>query len=136
MQVRRPTDTKTVLLVDDAMVFCEAVSMWTSREGYRTLIASTGQEALDLLRLGVPDLIILDMLMPVMDGPTFLKTLRGNPAWKQVPVILLTGVAIAHAETEVGHLGVSAFMQKGQFSLADLLAKARSILGTETPAAG
>lgn len=129
----QPTLSKSILLVDDAMVFCEAVAMALGREGYRTLIASNGREALDLLPLGVPDLIILDLLMPVLDGPSMLKKVRATAEWKHIPVLILTAVSLTQAKRDVDHLGVSAYLQKGQFSLADLVAKTRQILG-EPPA--
>src|SRR6185312_5265818 len=98
-----------------AMVFCEAVAMTLGREGYRTLIASNGREALDLLPLGVPDLIILDLLMPVLDGPSMLKKVLATAQWKDIPVIILTAVSLAQAKKDLEHLGVHSYLQKGQF---------------------
>jgi len=58
--------------------------------GYKVLICSGGQEALDKVGDYAPDLILLDVMMPGMDGPTTLKNLRANPATVMIPVIFLT----------------------------------------------
>ena len=80
-----------VLLVDDepdirkiGLMSLTAVGEWEARE------ANSGQAALDALAEEIPDLILLDVMMPGMDGPTTLSKIRENPAWADIPVIFLT----------------------------------------------
>lgn len=83
---------KTVLIVDDdslARLFVEAVMQ---NAGWKTVEGTNGQEALDLAESASPDLIILDVCMPVMDGFEAFKQLRKNPITCKIPIIMLTGI--------------------------------------------
>lgn len=81
-------------------------------EGYAVDAASNGAEALDVARVRSPDLVVLDLTMPVMDGLTFLEHLRGDPAIATVPVVILTarrnvpvtGCAIVHKPFDIDPL--------------------------------
>ena len=68
---------KWILVADDDAVVRDLWTLVLTRAGYRVLTARNGREALDLMRDVIPDLIILDLHMPEMDGPTFLKVLEG-----------------------------------------------------------
>lgn len=82
-----------VLVVEDDTDLRESLAQLIGLRGYRVLAAANGREALDLIgRDGPPCLILLDLMMPVMDGWTFRESLLGNPQLSQVPVVLLSGV--------------------------------------------
>ena len=78
-----------VLVVDDEEVIREFARRVLEPEGYRVSEASTGAEALDMMRQDKPDVVLLDMSMPVMDGPSTLAEIRAR--WGRLPVIILTG---------------------------------------------
>lgn len=79
----------TILLVDDEQDFLDPIAFWLESKGYIVKIASNGQQALDSLKETTPDIIFLDVNMPVMDGITALKKIREmNP---NIPVIMITG---------------------------------------------
>src|SRR5688572_24595203 len=84
-------EMQTILVVDDMAIFREPLAACLKHEGYATVCAANGKEALTAVVRKRPDLILLDLAMPVMDGLTFLRHLRGNPATSALPVILLTG---------------------------------------------
>lgn len=86
------THAGRILVVDDQAINLRVVSSLLERHGYRVTGAAGGEAALDACRELVPDLILLDMMMPGMDGFTLLKAIRGDTALKQVPVICLTSV--------------------------------------------
>src|SRR5207244_13592518 len=82
----------TILIVDDEPRILDSVRMNLELEGYQVFEATTGQEALDEVRRRLPDLIVMDVMMPEMDGCEALRELR---KFSQVPVVLLTGKAVA-----------------------------------------
>jgi CheY-like chemotaxis protein len=80
-----------ILVADDDNGVRDLWTVVLTRAGYRVLAARNGREALELIRAVVPDLIILDLHMPEMDGPTFLKALEGAPVLRSMPVLIVSG---------------------------------------------
>jgi two-component system, chemotaxis family, chemotaxis protein CheY len=84
----------TILAVDDDVDLRESMQEILELEGYLVATASHGQHALDLLRKGEhPQLILLDLMMPVMNGAEFLVELRADPQLQDIPVLLVTAFA-------------------------------------------
>lgn len=110
----------TVLVVDDMAAFREPIAASLRLAGYETICATDGEDALEWTRRRRPDLILLDVAMPKMDGLTFLRHLRAEAGIANTKVILLT----AHSEkTHVmtaATLGVRDYLLKSQFRLKDL----------------
>jgi len=87
----RKAASKKVLIVDDEPEICEVVSDYLlKRRRFKIYEAYDGAQALGVIEKVKPDLIILDILMPVMDGFELLKRLKGEPAYSKIPVIILT----------------------------------------------
>lgn len=83
--------TRRVLVIDDDEVVCEVVrGCFEDVAGWEVSIASSGQEGLERVLTESPDAIVLDMMMPKMDGITFLRALSDNPTIYPIPVVLLT----------------------------------------------
>ena len=82
-----------ILIVEDDSDDAELVKMVLEKEGYETIGALNGKEALDRVRSDKPALIVLDVMMPEMDGFAFCSKLRASPEHKDIPVVLLTAVA-------------------------------------------
>ena len=102
---------RSVLIVDDDLINRELLGYIVS-SSYRVVYAGNGREALDILRRGTEtfSLILLDLLMPVMDGFTTLKELQADPALRQIPVIVLTSES--QAEIESLRSGAADFIKK------------------------
>jgi two-component system OmpR family response regulator len=83
-------DKEKILIIDDDVVLCKMLEKNFRREGYVVLEAHNGKEALELLRHQKVNLIILDVIMPVMDGFEFLQCLKIDEKCKDIPVIMLT----------------------------------------------
>jgi CheY-like chemotaxis protein len=119
---------KTVLLVDDEVIVVDIAKRRLDQLGYNVLAAHDGEEAIRLLQTAKPDLIVLDVQMPKMNGYTFLTELRKNPneALAATPVIIVT----AYAETNpiFNRHGVIAYLLK-PLKLQELLDKVQTILG-------
>lgn len=86
---------KTVLLADDHEDNRSALQLMLERAGYRTLGAHNGQEALDLALEHCPDLIVMDLAMPVMDGREATRALKADPRTQAIPVVMLTAMALS-----------------------------------------
>jgi len=81
---------KTVLTVDDSRTMREMVAFTLRGAGYEVLEAGDGQQALALVNTNKVDLVIADLNMPVMDGLTLIRRLRAMPAYRTVPILMLT----------------------------------------------
>jgi CheY-like chemotaxis protein len=119
-----------ILLVDDAPVCRDAIASSLEKTGFQTVRASNGKEALEIIESAPPDLILLDLAMPTMDGATLLKRIRANPATANIPVIVLTAGDNPAVIGTLGALGPSDFMFKSQFSTAQLIARVQKLLAT------
>jgi CheY-like chemotaxis protein len=119
---KRPRDAPTVLVVDDDRDICDIIAEALALAGHRVLIASNGRMALDQARRTCPDLIVLDLMMPVMSGWEFLEARREDPALVSVPVIVDT----AFSETQVD--GAAVILQK-PFDVDTLLAAVARLSG-------
>jgi CheY-like chemotaxis protein len=90
----RPRVTKRILVVDDMPYLRDVQVLLLNDAGYATTALGSAREALDRLPDLAPDLILLDVSMPGMDGRQFLARLRSRPEWQQLPVILTTGRSV------------------------------------------
>jgi len=115
---------KTILVVDDEPRIVEAVSMNLELEGYQVSCASNGYEALQRLTEDLPDLIILDVMMPEMDGFETLKEIREISA---VPVIMLTVKAEETDKVKGLDLGADDYITK-PFSPRELVSRLKAVL--------
>jgi len=83
-------DTKTLLIVDDLPANVDVVLGFLTGAGYRVLVSDSGKRALEQLNLALPDIILLDLMMPEMDGIETCKRIKANPEWNRIPVIMMT----------------------------------------------
>ncbi len=85
--------SKVILVVDDSSTVRKFVSVSLSMQGFKVITAGDGMDALEKLPAEKPDLIITDLNMPNMDGFEFIRTLRENPDYQDIPVIILTSLS-------------------------------------------
>ncbi|OAI45107.1 hypothetical protein AYO43_08495 [Nitrospira sp. SCGC AG-212-E16] len=120
-----------VLVIDDEQGIRSLLDTLLSRKGYDVVLADGGRKGLELFRRERPDVIVLDLNMPEMDGITVLQPVRSlNP---DQPVIVLTGGGTPEKEQRVHALGVSEFVEK-EFSLHRLGDALKRLLKTPDPA--
>ena len=115
---------KKVLVVDDDVKTVELVKLYLNRDGYRVLTAYDGTEALRLAREGYPDLIVLDLMLPGIDGLEICRTLRGE---SDVPIIMLTAKTTDQDKLIGLDLGADDYVTK-PFSPRELAARVRVVL--------
>ncbi|MDA3814775.1 MAG: response regulator, partial [Patescibacteria group bacterium] len=83
---------KKILVVEDEVTQRKALCEKLTQEGFDFIEAVNGEEGLKVLNDSVPDLILLDIIMPKMDGMAFLNEFKKNPNWKNIPVIILSNL--------------------------------------------
>ena len=114
---------KPILLVDDEFSIVEALVDILQWEGYSVVTAPNGQRALDELKRGSVSLVLLDYMMPIMDGLQALEKIRAEPAWRGIPVVMMTAAAIPP-----GASGWDAILQK-PFETSALFSVVRRLAG-------
>jgi CheY-like chemotaxis protein len=103
-----------ILVIDDEQSIRDLLDRLLRRKGYDVVLAASGQKGLECFRRERPDVIVLDLKMPEMDGLTVLRQIRSLN--RSQPVIVLTGSRTAEMEQQVRALGVTEYIAKG-FSL-------------------
>jgi DNA-binding response OmpR family regulator len=101
-----------LLIVDDDPNTLEILRRWLAREGYSTISADNGRACLETLGKDPVDVIVLDVMMPGMDGLQVCEKLRENPAWRSIPVVLLTAKDDIETRSRGMLLGVSEYLTK------------------------
>jgi DNA-binding response OmpR family regulator len=109
-----------ILVVDDEPMVRETLGQVLTEEGYVVDVAVDGEDALDRVHAAKPDAILLDLMMPGMNGRQFLQALRNDAAYQQVPVLIMT--AVHGLEVNLASIGASEVVEK-PFDVDDLLNK-------------
>lgn len=116
---------KKILIIEDEPSLAEALKEKLTKEKFDVAVAKDGQEGLTMSLKIKPDLILLDIVMPVMDGLTMLEKLRQDKWGKKVPVIILSNLNEADKTAEAMKSGVYDYLVKSDWKLEDLVKKVR-----------
>jgi CheY-like chemotaxis protein len=122
-----------ILIVDDLVSSREAMARYLQKEGHEVAGARNGAEGLVRLKQSMPDLILLDHMMPEVDGLTFLSGIRRFPKWKNLPVIMFTGMKDRTHNMKAQALGVKEYLVKSEFTLPQLAELVRKHLAPPQP---
>lgn len=119
--------TQKILLVDDEKELAEMVGLRLEAAGYKVILASDGQEALDKARQEKPDLVILDLMLPKVEGYKVCRILKFDEKYKKIPIILFTAKA-QEEDIKLGkEVGAEAYITK-PFDPEVLLGKIKELL--------
>lgn len=117
---------KTILIVDDEDIVVDITKRKLTQEGYLAIGVSDGEMALEALRQGLVDLILLDVEMPKMNGYTFLTERKKIPGAEEIPIIVLT--AYDSMEPIFRRNNVEAYLTK-PLAFQDVLSKVKDVIG-------
>jgi PAS domain S-box-containing protein len=127
---RGPTRPTRVLIVEDDPYQRERMRGWIESQNAIVQQAANGKEALERLQESKPDLILLDLMMPEMDGFQVVATLQKEPAWRDIPVIVITALDLDAKDRARLNSGVESVLVKETFRPADLVDRIRRITDT------
>ncbi len=123
---------KTIAIVDDQYFIVESLRRLLKKEGYIVITAQNGYEGILLIRNYVPDLIIMDLNMPIMDGFSTIKKIKEDPILNKIPIIVLTAFGDIEYIVELSKLKVTDYVIK-PYTQEDLLKRIKKSLGELPP---
>jgi len=122
---------KKILIVDDEKDIVDIMSMFLNEEGYYITCAYNGLEALEKVNCIKPDLIVLDIMMPRMDGFTVNQKLKENPDTRDIPVIVVTGKNdLRKIEEAIKKDQINSYIKK-PFTMTELLEKTKDLFSSK-----
>jgi DNA-binding response OmpR family regulator len=119
---------KKILIVDDEPNIVMSLEFLMTREGFAVAVAGDGEEALVRMHEFLPDLVLLDVMMPKKSGYDVCREIRANPAWAEVKVVMLTAKGRDTESAKGLALGADAYITK-PFATRDLAAQVKLLLG-------
>jgi DNA-binding response OmpR family regulator len=120
---------KKILIVEDDKYLIQAYKGKFSKSGLEAMYAEDGSEASELIKTYTPDLILLDLIMPLKDGFMLLAELRANPTFQDTPVLVTTNLEQASDRERCMDLGATDYIVKSNMSLDEIVSKVKTILG-------
>ncbi|MFH1963666.1 MAG: response regulator [bacterium] len=119
---------RKILVVDDEPNIVKALVFTLKKHGYETFEAIDGETALDIVQKESPDLVLLDVMIPYIDGYEVCKRIKGDPKTKQIHVIMLTATRIQTIDSDMGfECGADEYILK-PFSLSDVMSRVGELL--------
>jgi CheY-like chemotaxis protein len=110
----------SILIVEDAADACEPLAKFLEKLGHTVRCTANGREALSAVLAAMPDVVLLDLFMPEMDGPSFLEVLRSYLRLQALPVVILTGLVDSPMVDRARALKVNSILVKGKASFEDI----------------
>jgi len=111
---------KKVMIVEDDTVLANALKLALENEGYELSLATDGEEAERMIKEEVPDLILLDLLLPIKNGFEVLKVMRQDPSTKDISVVILTNFEQETSINEGKKLGAKDYIVKANVDIQDV----------------
>jgi adenylate cyclase len=128
---RAPAGPTRVLVVDDDAMQRERIRSWLEPQHWLLTEAENGRIALDRLREGQPDIILLDLMMPEMDGFALVAEIQRHPAWRRIPVIVVTARDLSADDRARLNSGIETVLMKEKFTPAHLIERIRQVVSKQ-----
>ena len=120
---------KTIVVVDDSSFCRELLALALRKAGYEVITAAVGLDAMPQMLRDKPDLVLLDLRLPDMDGLKTLRIIRSSPSLKNVPVFILSEEEHRACIVQATQIGIQAYILKSQFVLDKFLQRVQSQIG-------
>jgi DNA-binding response OmpR family regulator len=127
LRLKKKLNRAKILVVEDDVNIVTTLQDRLDVNGYRVVTACNGREGLEKAQTEKPDIILLDIIVPIMDGHEMLERLRQTDEGKDIPVIMLTARSQCHDIERATTLGIDDYIVK-PFDLSELLAKLENVL--------
>jgi two-component system, sensor histidine kinase and response regulator len=131
MQDAKTDKKKLVLAVEDDVFLAGVHKNKMAKEGFEIFVAGNGREALEFLKTRKPDIILLDLIMPVMDGFETLKAIKENPETKDIKVVILSNLSQEEDKQRVMDMGALDYIVKANVSFREIVEKVKVYLEAE-----
>ena len=119
---------KKILIVEDDKMISNMYETKLKQEGFFVLVAENGASGLDLAVKEEPDIVLLDVILPQMDGFSVLQELRGNPGTKKTPVVMLTNLGTSEDQEKGKKLGATDYWVKAAMTPSQVAEKVKELL--------
>jgi CheY-like chemotaxis protein len=133
MSEQTGTDNRRILVVEDDKFLGQLLSRRMTQEKFNFKLVTSGEDALTEAKSNKPDFVVLDLLLPGMNGYEVLERLKGDPKLKDIPVLVLSNLGQQAEKDRAFELGAAGFMVKAESDLDDVL---KAIRGFGTGASG
>lgn len=120
---------KKILFIEDESALQRAVGQVLTEQGYQVFSALEGEAGLALTKKEMPDLVLLDLILPRMDGFRILEELKKDPATQRIPIIILTNLEDSRDVERAIALGATTYLVKTNYRLDEVVEKIRKVLG-------
>jgi CheY-like chemotaxis protein len=118
-----------IVLIDDDSVLLKLYSTRLASDGHQVIVSQNGQEGLEFVMSEKPDLIVLDLLMPKVNGFTFIETINQYPELKKIPKIVFSSVANPDQIERLRQLGISQYLNKTDATPTQLVTLINQLVG-------
>ena len=118
-----------ILVAEDDQFILKAMTTKLTKEGFEVKIAVDGVQLMEILKSYIPNLIILDLLMPKKDGFEVLKEVKADQKLKKIPIIIASNLGQQNDIQQVIDLGATDYLVKSELTLENLVQKIKNILG-------
>ena len=126
---------KKIFVAEDDKFLASAYRLKLTKAGFEVKIVRDGQELLNLLEIAIPDLIILDIIVPVKDGFVTMQELKANKSWSTIPVIVASNLGQKEDIDKAMNLGANDFFVKSDLSLVAVIQKINALIKQTPPSA-
>lgn len=120
---------KTILFIEDELALQKTLGDFLREEGFKVISALNGEDGLRLAKSEKPDLILLDLILPKIEGFEILKILKREETTKRIPVIVLTNLERMEDIDRAISLGATTYLVKANYSLEEVTAKIKQAIG-------
>lgn len=121
-------EKKKILIIEDDSILQKALLEFLTAEGFETMSALDGEEGVKIGKEKKPDLILLDIVLPKMDGYEVLKAMKADENTKKIPIILLTNLGSLNDVQKALDLGATTYLIKADYKLEEVTKKIKEVL--------